>query len=157
MQYLSNREVVSALARLMIKAKSPYTKLTQHDRVKVLGWGNGNEGLHSKIEIVRLTRQGMELDCIQDVLHIPSKFSSKKVQSEILQFNELMSRIQMPVFMWHNTEREALELHWQERLDDLSDMVLVHRMFEQGTLLRNSMEKKLRLNWQGLTSGLTFH
>lgn len=157
MQFLSDQELVSALANLIIRSRSPYTQATQQDKTTLISWSHGQEGLHSKIDILNMSKKQVTVDCVHELFRIDSSMSNTAIQHEVREFNEMMDRVMLPAFLWLNAAKGMLELHWQETIKSDLDMTVAQKMFEQSGLLRNSLEKRLRFKFTGQLSKKNLH
>lgn len=148
MQFMSNQELVSELAKLMIRTQNPYWS-PQTTKSTLLSWAQGVEGMHSHIEVLSMNKAMVTIDCVHELLVVPAGTKPEFVQREIMQFNDMMDRVLLPTFLWMNPATHKLELHWQETMKANLDMQVAEQMFEQSAMLRNSMEKRLRLKFYG--------
>lgn len=157
MQFLSDQELVSALANLIIRSQSPYSQALEKNKSTLISWSYGQEGLHSKIDILSLSKKELTVDCVHELFRIDPSMSAIDIQHEIREFNDMMDRVMLPAFLWRNATSGMLELHWQETMKSELDMAVAQKMFEQSGLLRNSLEKRLRFKFTGQLSEKNLH
>lgn len=157
MQFLSDQELVSALANLIIRSQSPYTQDKQQTQSTLISWSHGQEGMQSKIEILHMSKKQVTVDCVHELFRIDPSMANSDVQHEIQEFNDMMDRVMLPAFLWRNAAKGMLELHWQETMKSELDMRVAQKMFEQSGLLRNSLEKRLRFKFTGELSQKNLH
>ncbi len=143
MHYLSDQELVSVLANFILRSKSPYTRLADYDHTTLVSWSAGKLGLNSKVDIVSINSKCLTVDCIHDLLHLPNLTTHLGARQEVKQFNSMMEKVSLPVFLWINPSNDVLELHWQENIKNSLDMKLAEKMFSQSKIMRDSMQKRL--------------
>lgn len=143
MQYLSDQELVSVLSNFILRSKSPYTRLADYEQTTLISWNIDTHGLNSRVDIVEIASKCLTVDCVHDLFHLPNLAAHLEIQQEISQFNAMMEKISLPVFLWMNQDSEILELHWQESIRSGHDMKLAEKMFQQSKVMRDSMEKRL--------------
>lgn len=81
---------------------------------------------------------------IHDICPISTIEDRGKLHKEIGSFNALMESALLPVFLWTDTSREILELHWQESFSGPGDLLLLQNMCNQAEYLSFSVCKRVK-------------
>ncbi len=87
----------------------------------------------------------LEVHCIHRLTEPPGTLNKHETQRESRQFNTLMERVRLPVFMWEDKTQGEWQLRWQERIETPASAKQIKQLFEQSLNLANALEN--RLGW----------
>lgn len=142
MTALNNQDLLNALANWVGQQKCPYRedKQVKYTAVKLIS-NSPNAWLE-----IKETGQGlMEVTCIHRVMEQDEHSDLEEIRKECTQFNALMERVRLPVYMWEDSNKSEFQLRWQETLLTHADLKYVQRFFEQSLYLANALQS--RLGW----------
>ncbi|HEX4880320.1 MAG TPA: hypothetical protein VFV39_10780 [Limnobacter sp.] len=138
---LSEQEILKALASWVHQQKSPYTSKTKAHSGLVLP----SRLPDAWLEFRTVGENGIEVNSIHTLLTIHDQEDLPKIRLELDQFNKLMERVKLPVFVWEDRKRGHFQLRWQEVMYTPLETALVQRFFEQALYLANALQS--RLGW----------
>lgn len=142
MTKLNNQDLLNALANWVGQQKCPYRGNEQLGRTEVKLISNSP---NAWLEIRETTLGLMEVTCIHRLLDHKELNNLDEIRRECSQFNVLMERVRLPVYMWEDKNKLEFQLRWQETLLNHADLKYVQRFFEQSLYLANSLQS--RLGW----------
>ena len=142
MTALHNPDLLKALATWVGKLKCPYQEQNKpkNNPVKLM-----SSSPNAWVEIKQTDRGMMQITCIHRIIEQSEHIDMEEVRDECEQFNSLMERVRMPVFVWEDKKRNEFQLHWQETLFTQAELNYIQRSFEQSLCLANSLQS--RLGW----------
>ncbi len=97
------------------------------------------------VEIKQTNNGMMEITCIHRIIEQSEHVDIEEIREECEQFNSLMERVRMPVFVWEDKNRNEFQLHWQETLCREAELNYIQRSFEQSLCMANALQG--RLGW----------
>lgn len=142
MTALHDPELIKALATWVGKLKNPYHEEKQLNSypVKLM-----TSSPNAWLEIKEVEQGKMEITCIHRVMNQDENSDLEEIRKECTQFNSLMERVRLPVYMWEDKKKSEFQLRWQETLLTQADLKYVQRFFEQSLYLANALQS--RLGW----------
>jgi hypothetical protein len=142
MTSLNNQELLNALASWIGQLKCPYYKdeAVKKNPIKLM-----SSSPNAWLEIKEMDQGLMEITCIHRVIENDEHSNVHEIRKECLQFNSLMERVRLPVYMWEDKSKSEFQLRWQETLLTQADLKYVQRFFEQSLYLANALQS--RLGW----------
>lgn len=142
MSSLNDEELLNALATWIGQLKCPYYK---DGVVKKMPVTLMSSSPNAWLEIKEMDQGLMEITCIHRVIERDEHSDVEEIRKECSQFNSLMERVRLPVYMWEDTNKAEFQLRWQETLLTRADLKYVQRFFEQSLYLANALQS--RLGW----------
>ncbi|MBU0782663.1 MAG: hypothetical protein KJ798_10385 [Gammaproteobacteria bacterium] len=142
MAALHNPDLIKALAAWVGELKSPYHEEYKLNKcpVKLM-----SSSPNAWVEIKQTDRGMMEVTCIHRVIAQDENNDLDEIRKECAQFNSLMERVRLPVYVWEDEQKEEFQLRWQETLFTQTDLNYIQRFFEQSLYLANALQS--RLGW----------
>jgi hypothetical protein len=139
---LNDKVLLNALAIWVGQLKCPYRQETKASNEPVRLISNSP---NAWLEIRQMERGMMEITCIHRVIEQDEYFDLDEIRRECEQFNSLMERVRLPVFIWEDKINSEFQLRWQQTLLEKTDLEYVQRFFEQSLYLANALQS--RLGW----------
>lgn len=140
MAALNDQELLNALAAWVGHLKCPYQKADKVGQppVKLM-----SSSPNAWVEIKQVNQGKMEITCIHRVVEEDESCDLDEIRKECSQFNSLMERVRLPVYMWEDKSKSEFQLRWQETLLTQADLKYVQRFFEQSLYLANALQSRL--------------
>jgi hypothetical protein len=142
MPSLNENELITALAAWVGKLRDPYTK-NRCGQIPPIQLQSSSP--NAWLEIRQLNQDRLEVTCIHRVIEQIDDNNLAEIRRECVQFNSLMERVRLPVYMWEDKNKSEFQLRWQETMLTQSDLKYVQRFFEQSLYLANALQS--RLGW----------
>lgn len=142
MPSLNENELITALAAWVGKLKDPYTK-TKYSQIPPIQLQSSSP--NAWLEIKQINKDRLEVTCIHRVIEQSDENNLAEIRRECAQFNSLMERVRLPVYMWEDRKKSEFQLRWQETMLTRADLKYVQRFFEQSLYLANALQS--RLGW----------
>ncbi|WP_370264268.1 hypothetical protein [Limnobacter sp.] len=136
---LSEQDIIKALASWVHQQKCPYTSRSKQGMVVATNLPN------AWIEFKSIGQSAFQVSSIHTVLAAVGLDDLANVRHEVMQFNKLMERVKLPVFVWEDKKLGQFQLHWQETVYSPLETRLIQSLFEQSLYLANAL--KGRLTW----------
>lgn len=142
MPSLNENELITALAAWVGKLKDPYTKINcgQIPPIQLQ-----SSSPNAWLEIRRADKNRLDVTCIHRVVEQSDENNLAEIRRECIQFNSLMERVRLPVYVWEDRKKSEFQLRWQETMLTQADLKYVQRFFEQSLYLANALQS--RLGW----------
>lgn len=96
-----------------------------------------------RLRVEMIGRQSLQISVSETVLELRHGTEPDKLKIEVSQFNRLMENIQLPVFAWHNREKNSLELHWQECMSCSVEPSFLKQIKDQTSMIAHALRKRL--------------
>lgn len=142
MTSLNDQELLNTLATWIGQLKSPYYKDEAVKKTPIKLMSNAP---NAWLEIKEMDQGFMEITCIHRIIENDDYSDVNEIRKECLQFNSLMERVRLPVYVWEDKSKAEFQLRWQETLRTQADLKYVQRFFEQSLYLANALQS--RLGW----------
>ena len=142
MPSLNEQELINTLAAWVGKLKDPYSKSKSNPIPAITLQSSSPNGW---LEIKQINNDRLEVTCIHRVIEHSTDTELADIRRECAQFNTLMERVRLPVYMWEDREKSEFQLRWQETMLTRADLKYVQRFFEQSLYLANALQG--RLGW----------
>ena len=142
MPSLNEQELITALATWVGKLRDPYTK---NRCAPIPPIQLQSSSPNAWLEIRQLNQDRLEVTCIHRVIEQIDDNNLAEIRRECVQFNSLMERVRLPVYMWEDRNKSEFQLRWQETMLTRADLKYVQRFFEQSLYLANALQG--RLGW----------
>jgi hypothetical protein len=148
MPSLNEKELLIALAAWVGKLKDPYSKVKAGPITPVTLQSSSP---NAWLEIKQINRNRLEVTCIHRVIEQDDENDLEEIRRECEQFNSLMERVRLPVYMWEDRKKSEFQLRWQETMLTQADLKYVQRFFEQSLFLANALQSRLGWALKGQT------
>jgi hypothetical protein len=142
MPSLNEQELITALAAWVGKLKDPYSKARSAPIPPVTLQSSSP---NAWLEIKQINKNRLEVTCIHRVIEQDDDNNLEEIRRECAQFNSLMERVRLPVYIWEDRDKSEFQLRWQETMLTQADLKYVQRFFEQSLYLANALQS--RLGW----------
>lgn len=142
MPSLNEQELITALAAWVGKLKDPYSK-AKSGPIPLVTLQSCSP--NAWLEIKQVDSNSLEVTCIHRVIEQDDDNNLDEIRRECAQFNSLMERVRLPVYIWEDQKKSEFQLRWQETMLTQADMKYVQRFFEQSLYLANALQS--RLGW----------
>lgn len=142
MTALNNQDLLNALANWVGQQKCPYREDKQVKQTSVKLVSNSP---NAWLEIKETNKGLIEVTCIHRIMEKCEHSNLEEIRKECTQFNALMERVRLPVYMWEDSDKSEFQLRWQETLLTHADLKYAERFFEQSLYLANALQS--RLGW----------
>lgn len=142
MTTINDQDLHHALCKWMGLIKNPY--LAQH-KAKGHSMKLLSNSPNAWIEFNSAMTGTLEIHCIHRLIEPLHAVNKHEAAKESQQFNSLMERVRLPVFMWEDKTRGEWQLRWQERIETIASAKQVKQLFDQSLYLANALQS--RLGW----------
>ena len=119
MPSLNEQELITALAAWVGKLKDPYSKARSAPIPPVTLQSSSP---NAWLEIKQVNKDRLEVTCIHRVIEQDDDNNLEEIRRECAQFNSLMERVRLPVYIWEDRDKSEFQLRWQETMLTQADL-----------------------------------